>query len=264
VPFQWRGWYDFGCGALGDMACHVLGAPNMALLLGAPTSVECIRQDSKSPYCYPMKSSIRLDFPARKNMPALKLFWHDGARGLPDEYWPAAVPKDERLGDLPSRPNNNAGGRGPTAAANVRRAPAVAPAPDPTAAALSARIAPYNTPPSSGALFIGDKGYMTTGEYGAAPRLLPSAKMDDYQFPAPLLVRHPETFTDWVRACKGGDPGASNFKIAAPFTEWIAMACIALRVEGRLDWDAARMQFTNNRLANEYLKPTFRKGWSFT
>jgi predicted dehydrogenase len=42
APFAWRGWYDFGCGALGDMACHILGAPNMALMLGAPTSVECI------------------------------------------------------------------------------------------------------------------------------------------------------------------------------------------------------------------------------
>jgi len=42
------------------------------------------------------------------------------------------------------------------------------------------------------------------------------------------------------------------------------MACIALRVEGRLDWDAAKMTFTNNQKANEYLKPTFRKGWSWT
>jgi hypothetical protein len=77
-------------------------------------------------------------------------------------------------------------------------------------------------------------------------------------------VRHPETYSDWVRACKGGEPGASNFDVAAPFTEWIAMACIALRVEGKLEWDANRMQFTNSREANRYLKPEFRRGWSWT
>jgi hypothetical protein len=113
-------------------------------------------------------------------------------------------------------------------------------------------------------LYIGEKGYMTTGEYGASPRLLPASKMEGYQLPAQLMVRHPETYTDFVRSCKGGDPAASNFDEAGPFTEWIDMACIALRVEGRLDWDATKMTFTNSKQANEYLKPTFRKGWSWT
>ena len=49
-PFNWRGFYDFGCGALGDMACHILGAPNMALQLGAPTSVECIKKEGTSDF----------------------------------------------------------------------------------------------------------------------------------------------------------------------------------------------------------------------
>src|ERR1035441_8811397 len=99
VPMQWRGWYDFGCGALGDMACHVLGAPNMALMLSerAPTTVECTMQTTKSPYSFPMKSIIRFDFPAYKTFPALKLFWHDGVPGgLPDEFWPRS--EERRVG----------------------------------------------------------------------------------------------------------------------------------------------------------------------
>ncbi len=284
VPFQWRGWYDFGCGALGDMACHVLGAPHMALMLGAPSSVECVSQEGRNPYTFPKKSTIRLDFPARKGMPALKLFWHDGVRGLPDEVRPADIPKDEKLGDPPR--GNFAFGAGRGAAAGAGRGPAGAPgaargaggagrgpaAPgvaiatgrDPYTVALGERTAPFNSPADSGVLYIGDKGYMTTGEYGGSPRLVPAAKMEGYQAPPPLLVRHPETYSDWVRACKGGESSASNFDVAAPFTEWIAMACLSLRVEGRLDWDASRMQFTNNKQANEFLKPTFRKGWSFT
>ena len=47
-PFNWRGFYDFGCGALGDMACHILGAPNLALRLGSPTSVECVQKEGAS------------------------------------------------------------------------------------------------------------------------------------------------------------------------------------------------------------------------
>ncbi len=265
LPFNWRGWYDFGCGALGDMACHVLGAPNMALLLGAPTTVECIRQEGKNRLTYPTSSIIRFTFPARHNMPALTLYWHDGVRGgLPAEFRPKDIPEDEKLGDLP---------RAAAPPAGAARGPVTAPAapgggagrgPDPYNQAVEKRRAPYNSPADSGVLYLGDKGYMTTGEYGGSPRLVPAEKMEGYRPPPPVLVRHPETYSDWVRACKGGDPAASNFEVAAPFTEWIAMACIALRVEGKLEWNPKRMEFTNNREANKYLRPEFRRGWSWT
>jgi predicted dehydrogenase len=78
VPFNWRGWLDFGCGALGDMGCHVLGPANMALKLGAPVSVECIHREGGSGYAFPKKSVIRFDFPE------LKIFWYDGVEGPPD------------------------------------------------------------------------------------------------------------------------------------------------------------------------------------
>src|SRR5712691_12221178 len=97
-PFNWRGFYDFGCGALGDMACHILGAPNLALRLGAPTSVECISKEGVSDFMFPKKSVIRFDFPARGSMPALKLFWHDGMQDTPKIE---GVPDGELLGDLP-------------------------------------------------------------------------------------------------------------------------------------------------------------------
>src|ERR1700761_740181 len=98
APFAWRGFYDFGSGALGDMACHILGAPNVALKLGAPTSVECIKLEGKSDYYYPAKAVIRFDFPARGAMPPGKIFWYDAMMEQPDI---PGVPKGEILGDLP-------------------------------------------------------------------------------------------------------------------------------------------------------------------
>src|SRR5262249_55534695 len=99
-PFNWRGFYDFGCGALGDMACHILGAPNLALHLGAPTSVECIKKEGVSDFMFPQKSTIRFDFPARGNMPPVKLYWYDGMKQTPQIE---GAPAGQLLGDLPGR-----------------------------------------------------------------------------------------------------------------------------------------------------------------
>ena len=96
VPHNWRGFPDFGCGAIGDMACHILGTPNMALRLAAPTSVECVKQEGKSKYTFPYRTVIRFDFPARGAMPPVKLFWYDGLKARPKFE---GVPDGELLGD---------------------------------------------------------------------------------------------------------------------------------------------------------------------
>ncbi|HUJ20182.1 MAG TPA: Gfo/Idh/MocA family oxidoreductase [Bryobacteraceae bacterium] len=258
-PFNWRGFYDFGCGALGDMACHILGAPNLALRLGSPTAVECIHKEGASDFMFPAKSVIRYEFPARGTMPPVKLFWYDGLKETPKI---PGVPEGELLGDLPRRPF-------------VPQAGGPPPGPRPFTGFIG-RVFNWEAfekerndpdavaPPPDGSLFIGDKGMITTGTYGEQTRLIPVEKMRDYRFPQPLLTRSPGHYRDWIRACKGGDPACSNFNVASPFVEWMLLGVIALRVEGRLEWDAAKMRFANNSEANEYLKPAFRKGWSLT
>ena len=98
VPHNWRGFPDFGCGAIGDMACHILGTPNMALRLGttAPIAVECVSQEGKSKYTFPKAAVIRFDFPARGAMGPVSIWWHDGLYERPD--FPG-VEKTELLGD---------------------------------------------------------------------------------------------------------------------------------------------------------------------
>ena len=92
----------------------------------------------------------------------------------------------------------------------------------------------------------------------------PLARHNAYQPPAEILTRSPGHYADWMRACKGGYPSCSNFNIAGPFAEWIVMGVTALHFDGKLEWDHDKMEFTNNPEANKFVKPTFRKRWSFT
>ena len=80
-PFNWRGWVDFGTGALGDMGCHIINASYWALNLGYPDSVEagCWFNGET----YPDWSIIRYQFPANNDRPAVKMFWYDGGK-LPE------------------------------------------------------------------------------------------------------------------------------------------------------------------------------------
>jgi Oxidoreductase family, NAD-binding Rossmann fold len=273
-PFNWRGFYDFGCGALGDMACHILGAPNMALRLGAPTSVECIKKEGASPFMFPKSSVIRLDFPALGSMPAVKIFWHDGMKEQPEI---PGVPTGEYLGDMPrpSTPQGQGGGQGGRGRGAGRgqggdAAAARGPRPVPrentnqvfTWEMIEAlRANPPRTTSPNGSLFIGDKGMITCGTYGEYARLIPIDNMKDYRFPPEILTRSPGHYHDWIRACKGGEQACSNFSVSGPFTEWIAMAVVSLRVEGKIEWDSKKMRITNNADANKYLRPFVRKGW---
>jgi len=80
-------------------------------------------------------------------------------------------------------------------------------------------------PPSDGSVFLGDKGIITTGTYGEQTRLLPLEKMKDYKFPAPTLTRSPGHYRDWIRACKGGDPGMLQFQCCGSIRGMDAAGC---------------------------------------
>ena len=154
-PFGWRAWQDFGAGAMGDMACHVMDAANTVLKLGAPTSVEAsiaynflppapgqkgFGQRVQYNDSYPPSSTIHLTFPERGNMPPVKLHWYDG-------------------GLLPARPED---------------------------------LEPERRLPESGTIFVGDKGKMWCETYSESPRLIPESAMQAFQRPPRTLPRVPD------------------------------------------------------------------------
>ena len=95
APFKWRGWWDFGCGALGDMACHIMDPSYTALKLKFPTSVEAV-QEGNNEETFPAWSIITYEFAARGDMPPVKLIWYDGGKQPPR---PEGAKEDEKLGD---------------------------------------------------------------------------------------------------------------------------------------------------------------------
>jgi hypothetical protein len=228
--------------------------------------VECVTVEGKSEWTWPTSAHLRYEFPVRGNMPAVTVNFYQDMMG----EWkkPEGMEENEPL--LP--PSNNLAERGrpaPPEPYSIGRGGA----PGGRAGGFGGRGGPGRGPggpggpggprrvPGTGALFVGDQGYMATTSRGEGVWLLPASRWKEYELPPELLPRSVNHQMDWVRACKGGAPACSEFSIAVPYIEWLILGAVALRVPGKLLWDAKNMRFTNNEAANQYLKPYIRKGW---
>jgi len=268
TPYNWRGFFDFGTGQIGNWGIHTMGPVNLALQLGAPVSVELIKDVNRSKLTFPDRAVIRFEFAARGGLPAVTVYWHDSARpGDPEAF---RVPGMERETILP--PSDNLTDKGRPRLGPVPAPAAPKPPNAPRVGAGGAGV-PLFGPGSfgmvaqpgvltgNGAVFVGSKGMMSTVNRGEGVQLLPAAQWKDFELPPQLLTRSPGHMRDWVRACKGGDAACSNFSVSAPFAEWMVLGVIAFRVPGKLEWDSKNLRFTNSVEANKYVKPAFRKGW---
>jgi predicted dehydrogenase len=215
APFNWRGWWDFGCGALGDMACHIMDPTFWALkLVEAPDyTVEVVAQSGKNNQTAPNASIVKYSFPARGDMAPVDVYWYDGML-IPKR--PEGVPASQKLGDG-----------------------------------------------DNGSFFVGEKGILTAGEYGGEARLLPDEKMKDYQKPPQTIKRieGEDPYLNWIQACKGGEPAASNFDYSGPFTEMVVFGNLAIRTEQKMHWDNKKGAVTNVPNPGEFVSKEYRKGW---
>ena len=222
VPFNWRGWWDFGTGAIGDMACHTMNLPFMALELGAPSSVVAETDRPVNNQSPPSGSPgggaprkglmVTYQFPARGKRPPVTLKWYEVRRP------PAALLQGQKMG-------------------------------------------------GSGMVMVGSKGSMySPDDYGARHVLLPTKAFEGYKPPAPTIPRAPGNnhHAEWLRACKGGPPAMSNFiDYAGPLTEIALLGNVAIRAGQRFDWDSANLRARDLNAARQYIRPEYRKGWTF-
>jgi hypothetical protein len=109
-----------------------------------------------------------------------------------------------------------------------------------------------------------------TSGRGEGIGLLPGSRWAEYTARRPRAHRastgdnHSAHCRDWVRACKGGAPACSNFSIAGKYTEWLLLGAVAVHHDGTLLWDAAKGEVANSKEINQWVKPTFRRGWELT
>jgi hypothetical protein len=114
-----------------------------------------------------------------------------------------------------------------------------------------------------GSLLIGDKGnILAPGWCAESPRIIPEAKMKEYNQPPKTIPRSPGHHAEWIEACKTGKPTTANFDFAGRLTEVMLAGNIAVRTGKKLLWDGPNMTCTNIPEANEYVRCRYRKGWA--
>lgn len=234
--WNWRGWFDFGTGALGDMACHTANMPFRALKLGYPSAVELLDHSELFAETYPKSSKIKFEFPAREGMPAVDFFWYDGN------------PRDKVV--KPLRPS-------PDITKHV--ADFMETLPD-SGCLLIGDKGQIFSPDDYGKRFfvkMNDEPEFVEGRNHPAVPLIATSIPRNTHATDEDLAHHLE----WIAACKGGPEPYSNFNIAAYLTEIILLGCIALRVGKRMEWDGPGMRAKNAPEAAQFVKREYRPGW---
>ncbi|PWK79152.1 oxidoreductase family protein [Mucilaginibacter oryzae] len=233
VPFNWRGWWDYGTGALGDMGCHLVEAPFRVLGIQYAKDVQASVgsvyvdefKEGHFPESCPPSSHITLTFPkSAKTKGDVTLHWMDG-------------------GIQPERPNE----------------------------LLASED--FGGEEGNGTLFIGTKGKMYASTYSDAATLLPKSLTKSAKAPqkwARVPGGANGHYAQWVEGCIAGygkTELSSSFDKAGPLTEALLMANLAVRgheLNGgrvKLEWDNKAMKVTNFDAVNQYIKRDYREGF---
>ncbi|MBP5509684.1 MAG: Gfo/Idh/MocA family oxidoreductase [Kiritimatiellae bacterium] len=223
--FKWRGFFDFGTGAFGDMACHTMNLPFRGLRLGEVDGAECIRVEGKNNETYPSKSIVKMHYKERFGMPAVDLFWYDGNL-KPD---PAIMPQvTAALGQVPNTGCLIIGSKGILCSTND----------------------------------YGQEAYIALKDEEKIKSTRKHPACTEEIIPVRLPRCKNGQDLEFVDACKGIVKAYSDIDHSVPMLEGMLVGCIAQQVPGKLTWNS-RAQTFGNPAADALLCPHIRKGWEY-
>ena len=244
-PFVFRTWWDFGAGALGDIACHSMDIANYVFGLTIPTRVEVVMTENGTEISTPTASTLRYHFPAGKNHGPLTLTWYDGhhlaeeARRLPDHnqipVWSESAGQF-RVQNMPKPPSGWPQGK------------------------------PLEP---NGQFIIGDKGFLyNPSMHVTTPQVYPAQRWTEFRAKLPPRSEPRNKgghIKEWLDAITLGNPKAAlaNFDYGAALTEKVLLGKLALRTGRDVVWDSENLRAVNNDEANKFVKPHIRPGWLF-
>lgn len=235
-PFKWRGFWDFGTGALGDMACHTLNMSYMALDLKFPTSVEAVSEKHDG-NCYPASSKIVFEFPALDGRPALKMIWYDGGE----------KPSDELMADLPKQQRGKKERHFTSAALIVGDKGKFYSPGD------------YGGEPRATGLIVDGEFTRQRSITNPADGATPYEKFKNIEY-----VKSPGHFTEFAQAIKGEGKTVSEFvEYSGPLTETILLGNLAVWSGKRIDWNAKTMVAANaDEATQKMVRHDYQNGYT--
>ena len=227
IDGQWRCWYDFGMGALGDWGAHIIDSAHEFLELGLPFEIDPVKLEGHNPFFFPKASTLAFKFPKRGDMPPVKLTWYDGIGNFP--------PKPEGFGEIPIDTK----------------------APQPTDGSEPPRKFP------TGKILYGKNLTFRGGSKESLLEIIPKERAIEMEASLPQV---PETTSDhyanFLLACMGKEKSRSSFDVAGPLSQVFNLGVLAQRLNTKLSFDRETKQITNNPLANMLLTGAQpRKGW---
>lgn len=227
VNGQWRCWYDFGMGVLGDWGAHILDTVHEFLELGLPTEVNPTYLKGHNPFFYPMSSTLVFRFPERRQMPALDITWYDGLDNIP------SVPDGYGVSELDPNIPTVAGGK-----------------------IQPAKLNPGKEIYSETLTFKG-------GSHASTLSIIPEERAKEM---AGRLPEVPKTtsnhYANFLLSVMGKEHTRSPFSVSGPLSQVFCLGVVSQWTGEKILFDRETKQITNNPLANQLLWGAVpRRGW---
>ncbi|MCC8144293.1 MAG: Gfo/Idh/MocA family oxidoreductase [Tannerellaceae bacterium] len=218
VNGQWRCWYDFGMGALGDWGAHILDTAHEFLELGLPTEIDPVYLKDHNKFFFPMSSTIIFKFPARGDMPPVDVTWYDGLDNIP------AVPEGYGVSEIDPNIPTVAGGKIQPAALN-----------------------PGKEIYSKTLTFKG-------GSHGSTLSIIPGEKAKEMEGKLPVVPESPSNhYANFLLSCMGKEKPRSPFSVAGPLSQVFCLGVLAQQLGEKLVFDREAKKITNNPVTNQLL-----------